>query len=434
MTLRKQVRAWLIAPARRVWQWWWNRRERLADWVFALAPLPFVLFLQLLAALGPMMGLAGGHMVEPGRSMPRTDLTSTQLFVGMMLYVLPGIAVLALMFVRRSRPQLLLGASGLLLLLAGNFFPAGIALYSYAGHFTGRRLLAGWFGLHTLALAAAYWSYPLGTVMSFWGMFLVVPTLLGLWVGTRRQLVERLQERATRLEREQHLMAEQAINAERTRIAREMHDVVAHRVSLMVLHAGGLEVSAQEDRTMETAGVIRTTGREALSELRGILGVLRDEGTDIAPTAPQPGLADLDRLLEEWSGAGMDLHRHDTGDQDVPIPDTAQRAAYRVVQEGLTNVAKHAIGATVTVQLHHGTDRLEIEIANTPPAALAPFDPPPRSGYGLAGLRERITLAGGSLSAGPCPDGGWRMRAIVPTDRTDTEEGDPHGDPRAPGR
>src|SRR5699024_5740819 len=104
---------------------------------------------------------------------------------------------------------------------------------------------------------------------------------------TRRQLIDRLHERAERLEREQHLMAEQAITAERTRIAREMHDVVAHRVSLMVLHAGGLEVSSTDERAAETAGVIRTTGREALAELRNILGVLRDETTEAAPTAPQ---------------------------------------------------------------------------------------------------------------------------------------------------
>ena len=426
------MRAWLTAPARRVWQWWWNRRERLADWLFALIPLPFVLLFQALVSMADTLGLAGGLLVHSETGQPRWDYP--ELLIGMALYALPGVAVLALMFVRRSRPQLLLGASGLFLLLTGNFLPSGLALYSYASHFTGRRVLAGWFGLHTVALVAAYWDFPPATHVFTWGMFLVVPTLLGLWVGTRRQLVERLQERAARLEREQHLMAERAIGAERSRIAREMHDVVAHRVSLMVLHAGGLEVSAQEKDSVETAGVIRTTGREALSELRGILGVLRDEETDIAPTTPQPVLADLDRLLQEWSGAGMDLHRHDTGGQDAPVPESAQRTAYRVVQEGLTNVAKHAVGATVTVNLHHGTDRLEIEVANTPPAAPATFSPPPRSGYGLAGLRERITLAGGSLSAGPCPDDGWRIRAIVPTDRTDTEEGDPHGDPRAPGR
>ncbi len=426
------MRAWLTAPARRVWQWWWNRRERLADWLFALVPLPFVLFFQVIVSMGAMVGLVGGHLVYPETGQPRWE--APEIFIGLGLYALPGLIALALMFVRRSRPQLVLGFSGLLLLLCGNFFPAGIALYSYASHFTGRRVLAGWFGLHTLVLVAAYWDFPPVTHVFTWGMFLVVPTLLGLWVGTRRQLVERLQERAARLEREQHLMAERAIGAERTRIAREMHDVVAHRVSLMVLHAGGLEVSAQEKGSVETAGVIRTTGREALSELRGILGVLRDEETDIAPTTPQPVLADLDRLLEEWSGAGMDLHRHETGDQETPVPGPAQRTAYRVVQEGLTNVAKHAVGATVTVNLYHGTDRLEIEVANTPAPAPATFSPPPRSGYGLSGLRERITLAGGSLSAGPCPDGGWRIRAIVPTDRTDTEEGDPHGDPRAPGR
>ncbi|MBE3001071.1 sensor histidine kinase [Nocardiopsis sp. HNM0947] len=404
----------------------------MADWLFALLPLPFVLAFQALVAMGPMMGLVGGLLIDIDTGMPYEDLTPTQVYIGMALYALPGVVALGLMLVRRSRPNLLLGASSLLLLLAGNFFPAGLALYSYAGHFMNRRFLAAWFGLNTLALLVAYWGYPPGTTVVFWVMFLVVPTLLGLWVGTRRQLVERLQERAARLEREQHLMAEQAITGERTRIAREMHDVVAHRVSLMVLHAGGLEVSTQDPHTVETAGLIRTTGREALAELRGILGVLRDGETDTAPTAPQPVLSDLDRLLEEWRGAGMDLRREDTGNTHIPVPQAAQRTAYRVIQEGLTNVAKHATGARVTVHLHRGADRVEAEVANTP--APAPVNPPPGSGYGLAGLRERVTLAGGSLSAGPCPDGGWRMRAIVPTDRPDTEEGDADGDPHAPGR
>ncbi len=404
----------------------------MADWLFALLPLPFVLLFQVLVAFAPMLGLVGGHLQEPDIGGTREDLTSTQLMAGMALYALPGVLVMGLMLVRRSHPHLLLAATGLFLLLTGNPFPAGLALYSYAGHFANRRALAVWFGLHTAVLLVSHWGYPPGTVAFLWVMFLVVPTLLGLWVGTRRQLVYRLQERAARLEREQHLMAEQAITGERTRIAREMHDVVAHRVSLMVLHAGGLEVSTQDPHSVETAGLIRTTGREALAELRGILGVLRDGETDTAPTAPQPVLSDLDRLFEEWRDAGMDLRREDTGDTHTPVPQAAQRTAYRVVQEGLTNVAKHATGARVTVHLHRGNDRIEAEVANTP--APAPADPPPGSGYGLAGLGERLTLAGGSLSAGPCPDGGWRMRAIVPTDRPDTEEGDADGDPHAPGR
>uniref|UniRef100_UPI000ABA6EF9 sensor histidine kinase n=1 Tax=Nocardiopsis listeri TaxID=53440 RepID=UPI000ABA6EF9 len=222
-------------------------------------------------------------------------------------------------------------------------------------------------------------------------------TIAGLWIGTRRELVERLRERAERLEREQHMMAEQAITAERTRIAREMHDVVAHRVSLMVLHAGGLEVSSIDERTERAAGLIRTTGREALTELRGILGVLREEEGQAAPTAPQPVLADVEGLVAQWRGAGMDVVCEHDGERGV-LPLGVQRTAFRVVQEALTNAAKHATGARVRVGLCYGVGRLEVEVSNGPVPGVV--HSPPRSGYGLTGLRERVALAGGEVSAG----------------------------------
>ncbi|WP_017588665.1 histidine kinase [Nocardiopsis ganjiahuensis] len=421
------------------WHWWWSRRLRVADWSYAVFTLPFT-GIGMLAGAGAALGFTA-FLLPLG-----SDLLANQLVVlgwGFLIFVVPGVLASATMLWRRTEPKWLMLAGLVLLFLYGNPVPLMVGLYSYPAHFSERRPLVGWFALGCLGVAVTLSPTVFAFVMSAI-LFLVVPTIAGLWIGTRRQLIDRLQERAERLEREQHMMAEQAISAERTRIAREMHDVVAHRVSLMVLHAGGLEVSATEPRTVETAGLIRTTGREALAELRGILGVLRDDGTDTAPTAPQPVLHDLERLISEWRGAGMQVRREETG-RVRPLPVAVQRTAFRIVQEGLTNAAKHATGAPVEVWLHHGEDRLEIEVANGP--GTGPVHAPPRSGYGLTGLRERVVLAGGELSAEVCSDGGWRMRAILPVGEegpNTVPEPEPHsaeveeegadGDPHAPGR
>ncbi|QUX31080.1 sensor histidine kinase [Nocardiopsis akebiae] len=408
-------------------EWWWARRLAIADWLYAVLPLPFSGFLQLVGSM--QLGLLGG--LAPGLLGLMANVNfAFALAAGVVLYVVPVLFAGATVLLRRSFPQWMLVTAFVLLLCSANFVPAVIALYSYSVYQADRRLLVGWFALFSLAMVVAY---PTSVLMpiSLIVMVLVVPMTFGLWVGTRRQLMDRLHERAERLEREQHMMAEQAITAERTRIAREMHDVVAHRVSLMVLHAGGLEVSAEDPRTVEAAGLIRTTGREALTELRGILGVLRED-TDAAPTAPQPVLSDLDRLVEEWRAAGMPIDREETGPAR-PLPTGVQRTAYRIVQEGLTNAAKHAPGAAVTLRLHYADRQLEVEVANAP--GRDPAAPMPRSGFGLTGLRERVVLSGGSLSAGACPDGGWRLRAIVRTDDpSGTEEEVSEGDPHAPGR
>ena len=416
-------------------RWWRERSPRIADWCFALFTLPF-------SGLAMLVGTATGlgwFSTPYGLLLEAVFGQVSALMLIFGAYVAPGVLAAMTMLWRRSRPRWLLGAGVLMLLLYGNPFPLMVGLYSYPVFFDDRRALTGWFILGFLAHVAVY-NGAVFQYVSTGIITLVMPTVVGLWIGTRRQLIDRLKERAERLEHEQHMMAEQAITAERTRIAREMHDVVAHRVSLMVLHAGGLEVSATDDRTIEAAGLIRTTGREALAELRGILGVLRDESGEAAPTAPQPVLDDLDRLLAEWRGAGMRVQRQESGEPG-PIPIQVQRTAFRVVQEALTNAVKHAPGAAVDVRLHHGREHLELEVANDP--VPAPRDPPARGGYGLTGLGERVALVGGRISSGPCPDGGWRLRAILPvgeeTESTEptpysTEEEGTEGDPYAPGR
>ncbi|MGW8436850.1 sensor histidine kinase [Nocardiopsis sp. NPDC055879] len=410
--LREQVdRATTLA--RHNGMWWWNRRLRIADWCFALFTLPFS-GLAMLAGVGGGLGVLSALFGVYGRFMDSLPSMWWILLGGFLAFVAPAILASLTMLWRRSAPRWLLLAGLSLLVLYGNPIPLMVGLYSYPVYFSDRKVLTGWFALGCLAVASVFNSAVISFVMTA-TFILVLPTIAGLWIGTRRELVERLRERAERLEREQHMMAEQAITAERTRIAREMHDVVAHRVSLMVLHAGGLEVSSVDERTERAAGLIRTTGREALTELRGILGVLREEEGQAAPTAPQPVLADVAGLVAQWRGAGMDVECEHAG-EGGESPLAVQRTAFRVVQEALTNAAKHATGARVRVWLRHGVDRLEVEVANGPVPGVVP--PSPRSGYGLTGLRERVALAGGEISAGPCPDGGWRLRAILPGEGT----------------
>ena len=177
----------------------------------------------------------------------------------------------------------------------------------------------------------------------------------GLFVRARREVIFSLRERAARLEAEQRLRVEQARDAERRRIAREMHDVLAHRVSLLTLHAGALEFrpDASPEEVAEAAGVIRATAHAALEDLRGVIGVLRDgEGGD-GPEPPQPTLADIPALVEESRAAGMKVECS-IGEPPGPVPDALGRTAYRVVQEGLTNARKHAPAAAVAV--HVGPD------------------------------------------------------------------------------
>lgn len=237
-----------------------------------------------------------------------------------------------------------------------------------------------------------------------------LPLLAGLWVRARRQVVDGMRERAERLQREQVMRAEQARTQERARIAREMHDVVAHRVSLMVLHAGALEVSAPDERTEEAAALIAGIGREALTNLRDVLGVLRSPRKDEL-LSPQPTLADLDRLLDQSRSLGISVTRRDEGYRRA-MGENAERAAYRVVQEALTNVHKHASKADAELFLRFQPGQVEVEVRNQRPESSG--ERLPSSGWGLVGLRERVELLGGTLDTGPTADGGFRVLARIP--------------------
>ncbi|MFJ2745539.1 sensor histidine kinase [Streptomyces sp. NPDC087440] len=242
-------------------------------------------------------------------------------------------------------------------------------------------------------------------------LFVWLPVVGGLWRSARAQVLAGLRERARRLEREQTVRTEQARAQERARIARDMHDVVAHRVSLMVLRAGALEINATDERTAQEAELIRTTGKEALTQLRSVLGVLTDSATPDS-FLPLPTLADLERLLEQSRSAGVPVERQDEGDARE-VPAMVEHTAYRVVQEALTNVHKHAVRPTVRVTLRHLPSALEVTVTNT--AAGVPAPPLPGSGLGLVGLRERVELLGGRFAAAPEPAGGFAVTARLPT-------------------
>jgi signal transduction histidine kinase len=237
----------------------------------------------------------------------------------------------------------------------------------------------------------------------------------GLFVRVRRELVVSLRERAERREAEERQRVEQAREAERRRIAHEMHDVLAHRLSLLSVHAGALEFrpDAPPGDVSEAAGVIRATAQTALEELRDVIGVLRD-GVDEGTQPPQPTLARLPALLEESRAAGMTVRAQiDPGLE--AIPDALGRTAYRVVQEGLTNARKHSPNAAVLVTVAAADGGVRVEVVSRRPVGVA-AEPlaSAGAGVGLIGLSERLALVGGELHHGPDGNGDFAVVATLP--------------------
>jgi signal transduction histidine kinase len=231
----------------------------------------------------------------------------------------------------------------------------------------------------------------------------------GLYLAARRAYVESLRARAVQLERERLLLAEHAVAAERVRIARELHDVVAHGVSLMVVQAQALPALAGAAR--EAAGEqIATIGREALTEMHRMLDVLRlgsDEGPELEPA---PGVRDVPNLVERARGAGIDVALEVEG-EPRPLPAGVDLSAYRIVQEALTNVVKHARALRTEVHVRYCADALELWVVDDGVSAAAAGPP----GHGLLGMRERVALFGGTLESGARPDGrGYAVRAVLP--------------------
>ena len=274
------------------------------------------------------------------------------------------------------------------------------------------RRSALWIGGVLAVLACRPWSPEWG-VTPFGLLNTALPVLISLYFEAQRQLLRSLRDRAERTEREQHLLAERARAEERRRLASEMHDVVTHRLSLMVLHAGALGVTSAEPAVRTSAEDIRREGALALDELRDLVGVLRNGAELGARTLSPAPPEDPAVLVEESRSVGVPTELLVDGDP-APIAPTVARTAFRVVQEALTNVRKHAPGATAEVRLRYHPGGVEVTVTNT--AATGPPDPAlgRGSGAGLAGLRQRVELVGGQLEAGPAPGGGFRVGAILP--------------------
>lgn len=242
-----------------------------------------------------------------------------------------------------------------------------------------------------------------------------VAFVIGDNLQRRRQAVADLAERADRAERERDLLARERVQAERTRIARELHDVVAHSVSVMVIQAGAArrQLPTDPQRATDALSNIEATGREAMIEMRRILGVLRSDAAADDPTLePQPSLHDLDALIAATPEVPVNLRRE--GELDH-LPAGVELSVYRVVQEALTNVRRHAGAVSrVDVLLHRDATDLTVEVNDDGRGAAGANGTDGESGYGLVGMRERVATFGGDLLAGPQPGGGWRVRARFP--------------------
>lgn len=330
-----------------------------------------------------------------------------------------GLVATAALWWRRRFPAAVTLLVMPVFVLTGNPLPLAVGLFSLAIRRRDRVLVA----LTVLSAAVFAIGQHFDTSTSIFTMALLASVeagfvaAAGAYIGARRDLLSSLRERAAKAEEERELRAEQARISERARIAREMHDVLAHRVSLIALHAGALEVNADttQEQVHVAASIIRTTAREAMEDLRDVLGVLRSEQeAGDSDLVPQPRTTDIQRMVDQSRAAGLQAELT----IDVPdLPDAVARTAYRVVQEALTNVHKHARSAatTVAVLAAHRRDEgdgVTVDVTNQRPVAATALLP--GSGSGLVGLRERVELMGGSLDFGPCPDGGWRVSAWLP--------------------
>jgi signal transduction histidine kinase len=321
-----------------------------------------------------------------------------------LLDIIAGLPAVALVFFRRRWPMpvalVTVALSSLSSLAAG---PATLASVSLAT----RRRWPHVVSIALVNLAAAQTFYevhppndeePNWLTFSTNLVFIAALMAFGMYIGSRRELLWTLRNRAERAEAEQELRIREARATERARIAREMHDVLAHRISQISMHAGALsfreDLSADEMR--DSVAVIREKAHEALTDLRGVLGVLRDDGTGLTAEAPQPTYADLPALVAEAEESGVNVTFTDELDtRGTPVPDAVGRTLYRIVQEGITNARKHAPGSRLTIRVS-GSPEGGVDIRLRNPVGFGP-SAAPGAGLGLVGLAERAELAGGRL-------------------------------------
>ena len=295
------------------------------------------------------------------------------------------------------------------------FIAAVVATYSVGAYSTWRPAVAG------LALVLGYFAIgsaadgntSLGDVL-FLDFFLLGAWVLGRALTGRTRYATALEHHAEQLEAEREHQAAAAVALERARIARELHDVIAHGVSLMVLQAGGVRrrLGDEQGREREALEAVEGTGREALGELHLLLGVLREDPEAPGPDEPAPGLGRLGALVESVRAAGLDVALALEG-EPRPLPRALDVTAYRILQEALTNVVKHAHAGHVDVRVRYGRRRIELEVADDGDGSSGNGA---GGGHGLVGMRERAALFGGELDTGPQPGGGYRVTARLPAE------------------
>ncbi|MEU8539883.1 histidine kinase [Streptomyces sp. NPDC048717] len=445
----------------RSWWWWGKRRSVALDLALAVVS----------ALECGVEGVAFAHRV----SLP------------VPLGVLIGLAVGSVLVVRRRWPITVVLFSVAMAPAEMGFLMGIVGLYTLAASEVPRRFTASLAVMSTVAMFVVMVSRmredvaqadldqrdfdPSGWYVPVVSLFMTLglnapPVLLGLYIGARRRLMESLRERADSLEQELSLLADRAEQRaqwarqeERRRIAREMHDVVAHRVSLMVVHAAALQAVALKDpqKAVRNAALVGDMGRQALTELREMLGVLREEAPVAGPAVPPleavgraaaaaaeaavsgvpveqgypgdpgadgavegsaeagdgPRLDALEALVEQSRQAGAVVEFVVMGEVRVYAA-AVERTAYRVVQEALTNVHKHAAGAEVVVRLAHRGAEVAMQVENGPSDASAAAADLPSGGNGLVGMRERVTRLGGVFVSGPTDAGGFRVSAVLP--------------------
>ena len=329
---------------------------------------------------------------------------------GVLLFTLP-------LAVRRRHPLVCTGLqiAGSALVLAQPPFTAIFAsvlgVYSLCVYGPTPWLAVGWIVLGVISLQAGLPGVRMQVAPSLELLLVGTVALLG-GLATRQRQAQAglLQERARRLERERDLASQIAVADERTRIARDLHDVVAHSVSLIVVQAGAARmVRGQPPRAVEALRLVEASGRQALEELRHMVGLL---GSDQEPDlAPQPGLAQLETLAATVGSAGLPVRVRITGSRRE-LPPGLDLTAYRIVQEALTNTLKHAPGASAEVHVDFRNGELGVEVIDTG----SQTDPTnaPSGGHGLTGMRERVAVYRGRLETGPRAEGGFRVRALLP--------------------
>jgi signal transduction histidine kinase len=289
-----------------------------------------------------------------------------------------------------------------------------VAAYTVAAYEPPRRILIAGAVLVAGSVPAAIEDSPPGIhVIWVWILLnglVAAAGFSGYYVRTRRAYLASLVERAAWLERERDRDTQLAAAAERARIAREMHDIVAHNIAVMIALADGAVYTAEESpaQAVTLMGEVSATGRSALTDMRRLLGVMRQE--DAPQHAPAPVLDNLGELLGTVRTAGLPVALAVTGDQSG-LPPTAQLAIYRMIQEALTNTLKHAAASSARVSLSYRPGEVELEVTDD-------GQPSPASagGHGIAGMRERAAVFGGTVSAGPLPGGGWRIHTVLSVD------------------